>query len=101
FIFIKENVSEKMELEEEIANKAGVDSKYVALDIPENPVLEEANVKILTDKGLKDIKELSPIAKTLTDAYTFSWSVAVFTSEEYRSLVRDAAKETLEKFLRR
>jgi len=98
FVFLRENVSEKQELEESIAEKAGVDVGYVALDIPENPVLEEANVKICTEDGLRDIKELSPIAKTLTDAYTFSWSVAVFTVEEYRSIVRDAAKEVLRRF---
>lgn len=100
FVFLKENVLEKQKLEESIAEKAGVHVGYVALDIPENPVLEEANVKIYTEEGLKDIKELSPIAKTLTDAYTFSWSVAVFTLEEHRSIVRDAAKEVLRKFIK-
>jgi HD superfamily phosphohydrolase len=80
-------------IEEEIAETAKVNPQDVLMDIPELPILEEAEVKILVNNNIMDIKSLSPLSEALSMAYKRAWSFAVYTTQENKESVTEAAKK--------
>ncbi len=85
---------EEGELERTISEKAGCD---VIVDIPKRAWIRELDLKILMDGGLKNISEVSTIARTLEKAQWDSWWAGVYCAEENKAKVERAAKRVLEK----
>lgn len=90
------NRNQIMKLEREIAEEAGVNYEDVLVDIPEPPVLEEAEIKILYKGGIGDIRQLSPLANALTTAYRKAWKIGVYAPKEVRERVSKAAQRILQ-----
>jgi len=89
----RNNTALRNKIEEEIAETAKVNPQDVLIDIPELPILEEAEVKILTNNNIVDIKSLSPLSEALSMAYKRAWSFAVYTTQENKEHVAEAAKK--------
>lgn len=89
----RSNIAIRNKLEEEIADTAGIDSQDVLIDIPELPILEEAEVKILVNNNVIDIKNLSPLSDALSTAYKRAWNFAVYTTKENIDIVANAARK--------
>ncbi len=89
----RNNITLRNKLEEEIANVAGVNPQDVLIDIPELPILEEAEVKILTNNNIVDIKSLSPLSEALSSAYKRAWNFAIYTTKENKEIVAKASQK--------
>ncbi|WP_290598175.1 MULTISPECIES: HD domain-containing protein [unclassified Archaeoglobus] len=77
--------------ETEIAEEAGVDEKYVIVDIPPVEEMRESGVMVETDEGLKTLDEVSPLVKALKTASIENWRLGVYTTKEYLERVGKAA----------
>lgn len=77
--------------EMEIAEEAGVDERYVIVDIPPVEEMRESGVMVETDEGLKTLDEVSPLVKALKTASIENWRLGVYTTKEYIERVGKAA----------
>jgi HD superfamily phosphohydrolase len=89
-------------LEQEIADKAGVDISKVIVDIPPRSALlssvniGKTDVSILDEEGkVRSLTKLSSIAKALQSRDTFGWTLLVASPEEDSEAVAKAAKKIL------
>ena len=102
-VFTKENVRRK--LEEEIAQKAGVEIEDVVIDVPSLPsvpyhyAMEIGPVDIpifsKTRSGTKVPQKITELSKVVDVLQVFMNIIRVYTSERYRQDVGDAATEVL------
>jgi len=102
-VFTKENV--RLKLEEEIASKANVPASDVGIDVPTLPsvpyhyAMEIGPIEIpifsKTRSGEKIPQKITNISKVLDDLRVFMNIVRVYTPEQYRRQVGDAAAEVL------
>ena len=102
-VFTKENV--RLKLEEEIASKAKVPVDDVGIDVPTLPsvpyhyAMEIGPIDIpifsKTRSGEKIPQKITDISKVLDDLRVFMNIVRVYTKEQYRRQVGDAAAEVL------
>jgi len=102
-VFTKENV--RLKLEEEIASKAKVPSSEVGIDVPTLPsvpyhyAMEIGPIDIpifsKTRSGEKIPQKITNISKVLDDLRVFMNIVRVYTREQYRRQVGDAAADVL------
>jgi len=102
-VFTKENV--RLKLEEEIASKAKVPLADVGIDVPTLPsvpyhyAMEIGPIDIpifsKTRSGEKIPQKITNISKVLDDLRVFMNIVRVYTKEEYRKQVEDAAVDVL------
>ena len=89
------------ELQDEIAEKAGVPRGYVILDVPivdiliSEPRLEKVEVPVLSGKKLVNLSELSPIASALKKRQAPRYLMRVVTPAEYVNKVRKVASKVL------
>lgn len=79
--------------EEEIANMAGVDERYVIVDIPPVEEMRESEVLVKTENGIKTLDELSPLVRALKSASIENWRMGVYTKAEFRDKVGKAAAD--------
>ncbi|HYA60783.1 MAG TPA: HD domain-containing protein [Candidatus Acidoferrum sp.] len=93
---IAELESAQEELECEIACKAGLDERYVLLDVPRKPEMVERNAKVLADGSVKSLEEVSRLVGILYDAQFDQLKLGVYTLEEHRKKVGKVAKEVLD-----
>ncbi|HXY87220.1 MAG TPA: HD domain-containing protein [Candidatus Acidoferrales bacterium] len=93
---IAELESAQEELECEIACKAGLDERYVLLDIPRKPEMVERNAKVLANGSLKSLEEVSRLVGILYDAQFDQLKLGVYTLKEHREKVGKVAKEVLD-----
>ena len=77
--------------EREIAEAAGVDEKYVIVDIPPVEEMKESGVMVETDGELKPLEEVSPLVKALKDATAENWRLGVYTEKKFLDRVGKAA----------
>jgi len=85
------------EYEEEIANAAGVSPHEVCLDVPKAPILEEVRVKVLfKDGSVKELSEISPTAKSLSESFKYYWYFQVCSPREHVESVRRACQRIFE-----
>ncbi|MDR2846659.1 MAG: HD domain-containing protein [Candidatus Methanoplasma sp.] len=89
-------------LEQEIADKAGVDVSKVIVDIPPRSALlssvniGKTDVSILDEEGkVRSLTKLSSIAKALQSRDTFGWTLLVASPEEDSEPVAKAARKVL------
>ncbi|MET1125041.1 MAG: HD domain-containing protein [Archaeoglobaceae archaeon] len=79
--------------EREIAETAGVDEKYVIVDIPPMEEVREVSVKVSFDGKLMRLDEVSSLVKALKSAWTEMWRLGVYTKREYVEKVEKAARD--------
>jgi len=77
--------------EREIAEAAGVDEKYVIVDIPPVEEMRESGVMVETDGEFKPLEAVSPLVKALKDATVENWRLGVYTEREFVDRVGKAA----------
>lgn len=88
-------------VEEEIAQKAGIQAAEVILDVPERellisePRIGKTEVPILNGDRVKPLTKHSPIAKALQSRSVHDWAVMVSTPEKYKDVVKGAAEKVL------
>jgi HD superfamily phosphohydrolase len=82
-------------LENEIADKAGVDREYVLVDIPGTLEMEEMRTSILMDGEVHNLDEVSQLVSILEQAGWDAWRIGVYTPEEHVESVGNAARKTL------
>ncbi len=89
------------ELQNQIADKAGVPRGHVILDVPFadilifEPRLEKVEVPVLAEKKLEKLSKLSPIASAIKKRQAPRYLLQVATKPGYVSRVRRATKKVL------
>ena len=82
-------------LEKEIAERSGVDEKYVILDIPKEPKMEEMKANIVIGEDVKRLDDVSQLVKMLELAQWENYRVGVYTPKEHKEDVAKAARDIL------
>ncbi|MDY6931594.1 MAG: HD domain-containing protein [Halobacteriota archaeon] len=82
-------------LEKEIAKRSGVDEKYVILDIPKEPKMEEMKANIVIGDDVKRLEEVSELVKMLELAQWENYKIGVYTLKKHKEDVAKAACEVL------
>jgi len=89
------------ELQNKIADKAGVPRGYVILDVPivdiliSEPRLEKVEVPVLVGKKLVGLSELSPIASALKKRQAPRYQLSVVTASKYVKKIKKVAEKIL------
>ncbi|MDI6883710.1 MAG: HD domain-containing protein [Hadesarchaea archaeon] len=90
------------ELQDEIADEAGVERGYVILDVPivdiiiSEPRLEKVEVPVLAEGKLERLSRVSPIALALKRRHAPRYFLRVLTEPRHVARVRRAAKKVLD-----
>lgn len=82
-------------IEERIAENAGVDRKYVIVDIPPIEDVREFRVRVEIDGRIEKLEDVSKVVKALKDSWIDNWRFGVYTKKEYVERVRKSAVEIL------
>ena len=82
-------------ISQEIAEAAGVDPRYVLVDVPPQPAIPEGDFPILVDGETKILRKFSPLVTILERAHRSSWRFGVYTTEEERERVKLASRRCL------
>ena len=88
-------------LENDIANKAGLDKSQVIVDIPSkstllsNVKIGKTDVQILDGNKLRSITTFSPLAKSLQNRSIFDWSIMISAPKGCEEAVNKAAKDII------
>lgn len=88
-------------LEEDIANKAGLDKSEVIVDLPSKSTLlssvkiGKTDVQILDGNKLRSVTIFSPIARSLQNRPIYDWSIMISAPKGYTEAVNKAAKEII------
>ncbi len=91
----------KKVLEEQIANRAGLDRSDVIVNIPPRSILlsnlkiGKTDVSILCDGRIKSLASLSPLAKSLQSRGTMEWAVTVSCPPDKKEAVGKVAKNVI------
>jgi len=83
-------------IENEIAQRAGIDPGYVLVDIPETPEIAEMKAKVMINGKMISIDKASNLVASLEKAQLDNWRLGVFTPAEYRVKVGNIARELFE-----
>ncbi len=95
---LRKDVRKIKKIEREIGEEAGVEEKYIILDIPPEPEYREMDALIEKDGKIFKIEEESPLVGVLKVAQKSYWSIGIYTKKEYLGKVARVA-ENLESFL--
>ena len=97
------NYSNRKKLEQDIADKAGVDLSDVIVDIPPPSVLQskmkigKTDVSILDPEGkVRSLSKLSPVAKALQSRDPFGWTLLVASPRSCSEAVGKAVGKVLD-----
>jgi hypothetical protein len=89
------------ELQNKIADKAGVPRGHVILDVPvvdiliSEPRLEKVEVPVLVGKKLVELSELSPIASALKKRQAPRYQLRIVTAPKYINKIKKVAEKIL------
>jgi len=92
---------ERRKMEREIAESAGIDEKYVLIDIPSRnvilsePRLTKTNVKIVDEDHVYPLSKFSPLAKALQNRKVQDWAIMVATPKEYVEKIKKVAERII------
>jgi hypothetical protein len=75
----------------EIAEEAGVDEKYVIVDVPPFEEMREVRVRVELEEGIATLEEVSPMVRAMKDSVLENWRLGVYTKSEYVGKVGKAA----------
>ena len=99
-IHLASNSSKRIELEDEIAKRAGLDEGYVAIDVPSvklllsEPRMSQVDIRIIGDDGkTRWFKDHTPIAEALRNRQVSQEVVYVMTLPGYEKIVERLADE--------
>ena len=99
-IYLASNSSQRIELEDEIAKRAGLDEGYVAIDVPSvklllsEPRMSQVDIRIIGDDGkTRWFKDHTPIAEALRNRQVSQEVVYVMTLPGYEKIVERLAEE--------
>ena len=87
--------------EAEIADKAGLPSSQVILDIPEKalllsePIIGKTEVPVLDGDHVRSLSKYSPLAKAIQTRGVHDWAVLVSTPPDHKDEVERAAMKAL------
>jgi len=87
--------SNEHRIEERIAEAAGVDVKYVIVDIPPLEEFREFRVRVEIDGKIEKLEEVSSVVKAIKTSWIDNWRFGVYTKKEYLEEVKRAATEIL------
>ncbi|MGB2825598.1 MAG: HD domain-containing protein, partial [Thermoplasmata archaeon] len=85
----------------DIAQRAGVDSGEVIIDVPshELPVSEPrislTDIRVIDGSRVRLLPKLSSIAQSLQNRRVHEWAVMVACPEEHKEMVARAAKKSI------
>ncbi len=79
--------------EKEIAEDAGVDERYVIVDIPPIEEMREVRVRVEIDNVVMSLEEASPVVRALKAASVENWRLGVYTKPEYVEKVGKVAAD--------
>ena len=88
-------------IEDEIAERVGVEEGYVIVDIPgkdillSEPRIKKVDIKILDNGKLQPLSNFTPLANALQLRGITDWAIMVCCPEEYREKVSRSAKRIL------
>lgn len=82
-------------LESEIAEKSGIDSKKVVLDIPDRPSISESDTSVIEAGKAKPLAEASAIISALEVANREQWRLGVYTEKDHIENVKNVVDEVL------
>lgn len=74
-----------------LGEEAGVEERYVVLDIPPEPEYREMGALVERGKRIMGVEEESPLARVLREAQKNYWSLGIYTPEEHSQKVARAA----------
>jgi len=86
----------KKRVENEIAEKAGIDPGYVLVDIPEKPDIAEMKAQVMVNGRMISLDKASNLVASLEKAQLDNWRLGVFTPAEFREKVGVIAREFFE-----
>jgi HD superfamily phosphohydrolase len=89
------SIEEGQKKSTEIAEIAGIAPSAVLVDIPPFPVDMSMEVYVKNRHDLVELEQISPLMRTLNETRKEQWRVGVYTLPEYRTVVQDAAVESL------
>ncbi len=84
-------IAEIRGLEREIADRAGVSSEHVLLDIPSDTHMTEASSRVLVNGEIRRLDEQSPLVRALQDSHDAQWRLGVYSPEATTATVAEAA----------
>jgi len=87
--------SNEHRIEERIAEAAGVDVKYVIVDIPPLEEFREFRVRVEIDGKIEKLEEVSSVVKAIKTSWIDNWRFGIYTKKEYLEEVKRAATEIL------
>jgi HD superfamily phosphohydrolase len=77
----------KNRVENEIAERAGIDPGYVLVDIPEKPDIAEMKAHVMVNGKMISLDKASNLVASLEKAQLDNWRLGVFTPAEFREKV--------------
>lgn len=92
---LSNSIESEVNLEERIAEEAGVKSRDVILNKPKIPKKEDANIKMLKGGEIVDLGDISPLTQAINRSKWENTSIEVYTPEEHIKDVQDAAQDIL------
>jgi len=89
---------QRVEIAAEISARAGVDARYVLLDLqqPKQEELEVSAATVLLGTELKRLREVSSLVAMLSREFEQQSKIGVYTPELYRGVVKKAADAVLQ-----
>ncbi|MCZ7401230.1 MAG: HD domain-containing protein [Candidatus Methanoperedens sp.] len=86
----------KKRVENEIAERAGIDPGFVLVDIPEKPDIVEMKAQVMVNGKMISLDKASNLVASLEKAQLDNWRLGVFTPAESREKVGIVAREFFE-----
>lgn len=88
-------------IEREIAESAGIDERYVLIDIPEKnvilsePRLSKTNVKVIDGNSVYPLSKFSPLARALQTRKVQDWAIMVATPKTHVEKIQKIAERII------
>ncbi|EHQ35739.1 HD domain-containing protein [Methanoplanus limicola] len=79
-----------------ICEACGLDDDKILVDIPSRPSFMNIDVNVGEGAALTSLEDLSPLVNTLNETRKSQWRIGIYTPEEYRKSVEDAACDVLD-----
>ncbi|MCS7144721.1 MAG: HD domain-containing protein [Archaeoglobaceae archaeon] len=82
-------------IEEKIAENAGIDRKYVIVDIPPLEDVREFRVRVEIGGKIEKLENVSKLVRALKDSWIDNWRFGIYTKREFVEKVKRSAIEIL------
>ncbi|MDK2796124.1 MAG: uncharacterized protein PWQ22_1021 [Archaeoglobaceae archaeon] len=82
-------------IEKKIAENAGIEQRYVIVDIPPIEDIREFSVRVEIDGKIAKLEDVSKIVKALKASWIDNWRFGVYTKKEFVEQVKKSACDLL------